>query len=269
MNIKNLALFYTLLFFVFIGQIIGSDLRVVSAENSSVSGNLDGPGFAVVELFTSQGCSSCPPADRLLEKIKIEATKNNLRIFPLSFHVDYWNYLGWQDPHSADFATLRQRNYSKIFKRRGVYTPQAIVNGSKQFVGSNKKDFQTAVQSALSKKDKFSAEFNAQKFEGQNLEISYKLNSKKENLDLIVVEYMKNTNNFVPKGENSGSTLSHTNVVKSLKKFRLDSTVTGVVRYQIDQTSKKPLNSTGLLAILQDRVTLEIVLAKPLRISKF
>lgn len=85
-------------------------------------------GLTVVELFTSQGCSSCPPADRYLAKLK-----DQQQILPLSFHVDYWNYLGWEDTLSARFATARQEAYRNASGRAYVYTPQFIVGGAHEF----------------------------------------------------------------------------------------------------------------------------------------
>ena len=84
----------------------------------------------VVELFTSQGCSSCPPADRLLSQLGPE-------VIPLSFHVDYWNYLGWQDPFSSERWSQRQRDYARRLPAGRVYTPQLVVSGRDHFVGSN------------------------------------------------------------------------------------------------------------------------------------
>ena len=90
----------------------------------------------VVELFTSQGCSSCPPADELLRRIvRDEALRG--RVIPLSFHVDYWNSLGWRDPFSAREWSQRQGEYVRAMKLDSAYTPQIVVNGVKQMVGSS------------------------------------------------------------------------------------------------------------------------------------
>ena len=86
----------------------------------------------VLELFTSQGCSSCPSADVLLGK-----AKNNKNVIALSYHVDYWNYIGWKDPFSNKYNTERQRIYGQKFFENRIYTPQLVVNGKEHFVGSN------------------------------------------------------------------------------------------------------------------------------------
>ena len=91
--------------------------------------------FVVLELFTSQGCSSCPAADRLLHQIKSAAREN---VIPLSYHVDYWNYIGWEDPYSSANFTRKQSLYNHKFKNRGNYTPQLVINGKEHLVGSDK-----------------------------------------------------------------------------------------------------------------------------------
>lgn len=97
-----------------------------------------GEPFALVELFGSEGCSSCPPADDLLRELTASARTEGKNIFTLSFHVDYWDYLGWVDPFSSSQFTRRQHAYARALKRSSVYTPQMIVNGAAQFVGSER-----------------------------------------------------------------------------------------------------------------------------------
>ena len=93
---------------------------------------------AVVELFTSEGCSSCPPADVLLSKLSAETAKSGSGVYYLAFHVDYWDRLGWPDRFASADYTARQRAYAAAAGTRQVYTPQAVVNGAgKGFVGSD------------------------------------------------------------------------------------------------------------------------------------
>jgi hypothetical protein len=87
----------------------------------------------VVELFTSQGCSSCPPADALLNELA-----GRKDVLALGFHVDYWDRLGWKDPLSTTGATMRQHDYAAEFGRNEVYTPQMVIDGKRQAVGSNR-----------------------------------------------------------------------------------------------------------------------------------
>ena len=97
----------------------------------------------VAELFTSQGCSSCPPAESLLGELAVRAD-----ILPLAFHVTYWNDLGWQDRFSSPDADERQYRYAAVLRKHGVYTPQLIVNGDREVVGSRRKDVLQAINTA-------------------------------------------------------------------------------------------------------------------------
>src|SRR5215831_8685962 len=97
----------------------------------------------VVELFTSQGCSSCPPADALLGELSKRSD-----VLALGFHVDYWDYIGWKDPYASKLATKRQRQYAESFKLSFVYTPQMIINGDAESVGSDRAGVEAAVEKA-------------------------------------------------------------------------------------------------------------------------
>ena len=96
---------------------------------------------AVVELFTSQGCSSCPPADQLLAELAQRAD-----VIALGFHIDYWDRLGWQDPLSSPAGTARQRAYARLFGNTQVYTPQLVIEGSRELVGSHREEVLAAMR---------------------------------------------------------------------------------------------------------------------------
>jgi hypothetical protein len=98
----------------------------------------------VVELFTSQGCSSCPPAEAFLTDLAHQRRD----VLPLAFHVTYWDYLGWKDPYAFDAATVRQRDYARHLGDDGVYTPQMMVDGTTSFVGSNRSNGLKAIEGA-------------------------------------------------------------------------------------------------------------------------
>jgi hypothetical protein len=115
-------------------------------------------GVAVVELFTSQGCSSCPPADELLTRLAELAPDHADRLFPLAFHVDIWDYLGWADPYASPHATRRHRAYTRFLlgnledpkaPRPTPYTPAMVVNGRRMFVGSDEANAKASIKEAL------------------------------------------------------------------------------------------------------------------------
>ena len=105
------------------GVLAAAGATTVSAQGASV------PGFAVVELFTSEGCSSCPPSDEVLARIVSDADKAGLPVYALEWHVDYWDYLGWKDPFDSRYATDRQYAYARALPS-SVYTPQTVINGT-------------------------------------------------------------------------------------------------------------------------------------------
>src|SRR5205085_6783021 len=100
--------------------------------------------LVVVELFTSQGCSSCPPADALISKL----AQNRGQVIPLAYHVDYWDRQGWRDPFSSSEWTARQMMYIRGFALNSAYTPQAVVNGTRQFVESSSTAMNAAIDAA-------------------------------------------------------------------------------------------------------------------------
>ena len=205
-------------------------------------------GFAVIELFTSQGCSSCPAADKNLSEIIQRAEREGKPVYGLSFHVDYWNYIGWKDPYSSKEFTERQRKYSKEMGSDGVYTPQMIVNGESEFVGSQKGSAEKAIEEALKKKPSFQILISDLEVIDDRLRLRYTIDKSPgdETVNVAVVE--RDVENYVARGENSGKTLHHDNVVREFKSFPLQRQ--GQLEIKIP-----PLNSTktSVILFIQDK----------------
>jgi hypothetical protein len=176
-------------------------------------------GFAVVELFTSEGCSSCPPADELVAKILKE--DKDKPVYILAYHVDYWNHLGWKDPFSSAQYSERQRNYARLLKLESVYTPQIVVNGRTEFVGSQEGSLRNAIHTGLQKTTSDQLTFNHASINGDKLNIQYQTNGNTVNKELVIVIVQKYAQTDVKHGENGGHILSHVNIVRSLTNISL------------------------------------------------
>ena len=166
-------------------------------------------GFAVLELFTSQGCSSCPPADEVLGKY---ALKNDLCIFPLSFHVDYWDRIGWKDPFSKRIFTDKQRRYSESLNTN-TYTPQLVINGTVELVGSNEKNVFGLVESVLKSVPSDKIEITSAVLSENHILIKYKYLTDSKDIYLNAALVKKKMTTVVKRGENSGRTLTNYNIV--------------------------------------------------------
>ncbi len=169
-------------------------------------------GFAVVELFTSEGCSSCPSADVAIAEL---LAKKNPNVYILSFHVDYWNRLGWKDQFSKHEYSERQQQYARYLSLDGVYTPQVIVNGTNQFVGSNQSQLNAAIKLGLQNQQGADFELTAQK-KNNSISITYNI----EGNDAVILNtalVQPQASTQVKSGENGGRTLNHVNIVRELK----------------------------------------------------
>lgn len=170
-------------------------------------------GFAVVELFTSEGCSSCPPADEVLAKVSNEY-KNN--VYVLGFHVDYWNQLGWKDMYSnADF-TSRQKQYAAAFNLTSIYTPEIVVNGKAEFVGSDENRLRKTIQQELNIANTSTISVDIRRNDNKFINASYKVTGANNDIINFALVQLHATSD-VKRGENEGKKLQHINVVRDFK----------------------------------------------------
>jgi hypothetical protein len=176
---------------------------------------------AVVELFTSEGCSSCPPADEVLADIEADAQKTNANVFPVAFHVDYWDQLGWKDRFSSAASSERQGQYAKALGSQR-YTPQMIVNGRSEFVGSDRDAAHRAIAAALQTAATGRVMLGIAQISGSDLSIEYKTTDTPAGCVLNVVALERAGTTQVPRGENAGRTLKHVNIARAIKAVPLD-----------------------------------------------
>ena len=215
-------------------------------QSSSVANT----SFALVELFTSEGCSSCPPADKLLQKIDQIAEQRKLKVYTVSYHVDYWDHLGWKDPFAAKWATERQQSYRRRFRSKNIYTPQMVVNGTIPFVGSNEKQATQAInevlkQAPLGKLRVTSGLSTREQTPTVEIKIDVSGNQTTDQIVLILVQ--KSAEQKVAAGENSGKQLSHIHVARQLQAFNPNQKKTA--EFRIPRGSKK--EDFEILAFLQ------------------
>lgn len=171
--------------------------------------------FALVELFTSDGCSSCPAADWLLAKIVAAGRERKERLYPLAFHVDLWDHLGWVDSYGSPAYTQRQQDYARVFAGRGVYTPQMVVNGTEEFVGSNWWRARTSLTKAMNTPARVSVVLHPPVARASGLEVGYDVAGAPPGAVLHVAVVERGLVERVLRGENAGRTLHHENVVRA------------------------------------------------------
>lgn len=168
-------------------------------------------GPLVLELFTSQGCSSCPPADQLLSKLARAGSVADRPVAPLAFHVDYWNDIGWTDPYSLPAWTERQHQYSRAIGDNRVYTPELVVGGASGVIGSNLAAVTQAVQRA--ERPALLAATAAWFKDAVTVAAT-----APEDAEVWVAVWEDGTSTKVTRGENSGETLGNDRVVRRLER---------------------------------------------------
>lgn len=240
---------------------IESKTPALRADTSEQHDNTpESSSFAVVELFTSEGCSSCPPADENLRQIAKVAAQKKQKIYPLSFHVDYWNRLGWKDPFSQAAFSKRQQEYA-LKLDSDTYTPQMIVNGSVDFVGSNKAISDKSIRDALTEPIGHSLTLTLSDERGaKGQRLQYKIDPAGKGfgvdqgwvINFAIVTDAESV--AVTRGENNGRKLSHAWVVKDLKTIPLDA-FEGAT--DIEQKFVKK-NHTKIVAYVQHQKSLKI-----------
>jgi hypothetical protein len=172
----------------------------------------------LVELFTSEGCSSCPPADRLLEELDRTQPFPGVELIALSEHVDYWNRLGWKDPFSSALYSARQEEYANRLRLESVYTPQLVVDGKSQVVGNDRREVFSAIEHSI-RDPKLPIVILGAARTGTDVRVAFKL-LRTERSNGTALMYIVLADNeahaSVVRGENAGRALSHVAVARQI-----------------------------------------------------
>jgi hypothetical protein len=221
--------------------------------------------LVIAELFTSEGCSSCPPADALLKRLSEEQPLAGVEVIALEEHVNYWNQLGWRDPFSSAQFSERQEQYAATLRNDGVYTPQLIIDGSAEVVGSRHREAEEAIQRAASlpkaslRLKEIGERKNGQTtFQFSSAPLPDALHPRKLELWVAVTE--RGLESDVLAGENSGHRLQHAAVVRSLHKLETHESTA-----QFSSQISVPLNGAWkrenltVIAFLVDPTTHKII----------
>lgn len=230
----------------------------------------------VVELFTSEGCSSCPPADALLMRLAEEQGLGNAEVIALEEHVDYWNNLGWADPFSSGSWTARQYNYAGVLGNGNPYTPQMVVDGQAEFVGSSKWRASRAIQEAAGRV-KTSVTL---KYDGANGADVVKVSANVGKLAdptpgdsaqvwLAISE--TGLHSAVSRGENAGEDLHHAAVVRTLHRIGeakgdIEASFTGEANVSLQKSWKR--ENLRAVLFVQEKKSLRILGAAEIRIGQ-
>lgn len=243
-------------------------IAALSAAAVPGSGRVVAPAFAVVELFTSEGCSSCPPADALLNELSSRGRAKGLAIYCLAFHVDYWNQLGWKDPFSAAAYSSRQKSYARVMRSPQIYTPQMIVNGTEEFVGSDRSRAEHLINAALSRGGSVGVNLKAMRDgrDGQDstrmgtvtaTRVTYSVTGAGKDAVLHVAAVEGGLVSSVSRGENAGHVLRHENVVRAFSTVSLENRLDGTVNLALPQGTVA--EHTSIIGYVQDASTMAIL----------
>lgn len=223
-----------------------------------------GKSVVVLELFTSQGCSSCPSADEVLRDLAKDPAYQD-KILPLSFHVDYWNYLGWADPFSSPLWSQRQQEYGKAFQSNRIYTPQLVIAGREHVVGSRRSQALASIQEASQRPTQGQATAALTWDKNQlKVDVTASLQADAPNKEAVVwvVVFEDGLSNRVPRGENTGRTLHHHHVVRKMRKaFDLKAGGSDKKSITLQAEEGWSKDKVGVAVLVQDPSTMHILAA--------
>lgn len=250
MILKNLirtAAFVVLMF------IVSAFVYKNKTEKSHNSFSSKNNGFAVLELFTSEGCSSCPPADALMGQIAKEY--KDKPVYILAYHVDYWNHLGWKDKFSNTENSQRQQQYSRTLHSQ-VYTPQLVINGKKELVGSDQNAVESAIQNALFNSNNIKIDLEA-KVLSKEITVNYKTAETNSQNKLLITLIEQKSSSNVMKGENEGRQLIHWQIVHQQNQILLKTNSEGTTKFPLPENFNP--NDWEVIGLIQNTKSGEIL----------
>jgi hypothetical protein len=243
----------------------GSVAQTVAAETVPV----------IVELFTSEGCSSCPPADALLASLEARQPFPKTQVIALEEHVDYWNSQGWMDPFSSREWTLRQQDYAGSLKNQNPYTPQMIVDGQTEFVGNREDSARQAIEKAAAQpKAHVSLALAPGKagVEQAVVSVDQLTESKRgDKTEVLLVVTESGLHSAVSAGENAGSDLHHASIVRSFRKvgtidLKKQTSFAGTTPVHLDSSWKR--QNLHIVVFVQDQKSRQILGSAAARIEQ-
>jgi hypothetical protein len=229
----------------------------------------------IVELFTSEGCSSCPPADALLAKLENQQPIANTQVIALEEHVDYWNNGGWMDPFSGLEWTIRQEEYAGVLKNQNPYTPQIVVDGHTEFVGNREDAAREAIEKAAAQPKAHvvlslspSGKPGTQQAAVSVDHLSAAKHGDKPEIWLAITE--AGLHSAVSAGENAGNDLHHASVVRAFYKFgsinpNKEASFTGTSTVRLNSSWKR--QNLRIVAFVQDQKSRQILGAATARVE--
>ena len=220
--------------------------------------------FAVVELFTSQGCNSCPRAEQAL--LRLGEQTRGMPVFPIEWHVDYWDYLGWPDPYALPEAERRQRRYGSALNSR-IFTPQMVLNGRQVVRPAQDYSLVHSTTLAAVGSAPVAAEglpaivLTVPAHDDRSVQIEYRVTDVPAGCALTVVAVETGLENFVPRGENGGRTLRHHNVVRGFASVDLAAAADQSGQLRIELPPGVAREASSIIGYVQERGTLQIIAA--------
>ena len=240
------------------------NVSATNTDNQSFSAPVTGTKTPVlVELFTSEGCSSCPPADRLLTTLDKEQPVDGAEVITLGFHVDYWDHGGWRDRFSSADYTRRQEDYGRHFGS-GSYTPEAVIDGTIEAVGNNR----TTVRDAIISRTSLPKAAITAEIVGDKMRINVSDIPATQSSTVYIVAAENGLVSNVSGGENSGSQLSHVSVVREMRAIgKIDAGQT-VAKFEAPMLSNSGWKAANLryVILVQENSTFRVIGVK--RISQ-